>query len=97
MLAGGADWTAWQAEIFASLDGLHLETCRTFGDWAGMDDNTPPAAAEALIRALFALPPSPQAVEILFGYLYWHETLRRLHPEWAQWLERQIRPQPAKE
>ena len=97
VLSGGADWTAWQTEILAASDGLHPETCRTFGDWVGMHDDTAVEETKALVHALFALPPSPQAVEILFGCLYWHETLCRRHPEWDEWLRNQIRPQPAKE
>ncbi|MDO5091675.1 MAG: hypothetical protein Q4D61_09020 [Cardiobacteriaceae bacterium] len=87
VLHGGTPWTTLLPHIEAQLGHLHHESCATFGDQAGMSDDTD--ALEAAVARLFA-EGSDNAHSIIWSILYWHKALAVRRPAWDAWLRQRI-------
>ncbi|MDO4694058.1 MAG: hypothetical protein Q4A62_05460 [Eikenella sp.] len=85
VLYGGMPWQALLPHIEAQLGRLHVESCRVFGERAGMSDDTD--ALEDAVQRLFAAG-SGNAHDIICSMLYWHKALAVRRPEWGAWLRR---------
>ncbi|MDO4642693.1 MAG: hypothetical protein Q4A74_02510 [Cardiobacteriaceae bacterium] len=87
VLLGNYAWPTLLAQSEAVLETLHSESCRVLGEYGGMhlDEDT----LEPVVNRLFARA-TPQAYDIIWSILYWHEGLLARRPDWAQWLQTQI-------
>lgn len=86
-LYGGLPWQTLLPDIEAQLGRLHTESCRAFGEYAGMSDDTD--ALEEAVQRLFA-EGSDNAHDIIWSMLYWHQALAKRRPEWGEWQRRRI-------
>ena len=86
LYSDAAHWIALQNDILQLADALHPETCRTYGDFGGMNHSA--QTLQPFVEKLFARP-TPAALGIARDCLYWNDELCRLRPDWQQWLNQQ--------
>ena len=87
LCANPTNWLALQTEILQLMDTLHPETCRTYGDFGGMNQSA--QTLQPFVAQLFARR-TPAALSITRDCLYWNAELCQQRPDWQQWLNEQI-------
>ena len=81
-------WFALQDDIETLMEMLHPETCRTYGEYGGMFKSA--QTLEPFVARMFDRN-TEASRSMAWDCLYWNKELRRLRPDWDEWLKEEIR------